>query len=288
MGSTSVSFSSSETPGKAETGKSRPTLRILTDLGPIPTVPTVPTTHQQPIPRYHRAIKTAPLLAGFSVVHLGELREDNSAAPSLLARRKRREVAVFEFDPSLGGDENAARRGVSRLLQKPGWSEGTGEIEAEGVHLSGEEEAGTVREVEMVEEKGMKGEAGMVGELPSGRKRVKRHRRTISDKVKSLLVFHRESRTGTIPPSHDGQVEHADKPAHLDASADLEVILPARPYRSPGTASFMVARSGPDHPLSSRNEHHSLAVDVDPEVSVSDGSCSPGASTPSGTVTSTP
>jgi hypothetical protein len=229
MGPIGVSSSSSETPWRA--GKSRPTLRIITHL---PTIPTVPTTHQPPNPRYsqyHRAIQTAPLLAGFSVVHLGELREADTDAPSLLARR-RREVAVFEFAPSLGGDENTARRGVSRLLQKPGWGEEAEEIEVEGVHLSGE------------------GEVGTVGQVPRGRKRFKRHRRTISDKFKSLLVSHRESWTGTIPSSQDGQVEHADNPTDRDASTglgldvdvdvDVYVILPSRPSRSPGTASFMV------------------------------------------------
>ncbi|RSH90061.1 hypothetical protein EHS25_001394 [Saitozyma podzolica] len=253
MGSIGVSFSSSETPWRA--GKFRPTLRILTDLPTIPTIPTVPTTHRPPNPRHprhHRAINTAPLLAGFSVVHPGGLREDDTDAPSLLARR-RREVAVFEFAPSLGGDENTARRGVSRLLQKPGWGEEAEEIEVEGVHLSGE------------------GEVGTVGQVPSGRKRFKRHRRTISDKFKSLLVFHRESRTDTIPSSQDGQVEHADNQTDRDASTglgldvDVDVILPSRPYRSPGTASFMVSRPGPDPPLSSRKGNDSLAVTVDPD-----------------------
>jgi hypothetical protein len=62
----------------------------------------------------------------------------------------------------------------------------------------------------------------------------KGHRRRLSDKFKSLLAFRREA-----------QPVFEDTAGEALLAPPVEVTLPSRPYRSPGTASFLVSRDLP-------------------------------------------
>lgn len=194
--------------------KGRSALRIVTSFPPTKVV--------RPVPLRHAGLFRPAKTSTGGDFAAAQRAKDNALRASIhvqvprTAVRRNREVAVMSVKVD-EGDENFARR----------FSDIDSELYSDGTCASYSSLQVGVDEVD--HERRPKAARG--------------HRRRLSDKFRTLMTFGRRDSSSFSDLTHTSTTSQNDNedPNWLAPPGRI-LIIPARPYRSPGTASFLVSR----------------------------------------------